>query len=68
MTRSPRSFAEMGVLASESVAANFEQRPQIALLEGHYREAVEIADEAETREGAAAPLVAARFVERVPVK
>ena len=26
ITRSPRSFAEMGVLASEAVAANFEQR------------------------------------------
>lgn len=68
MTRSPRSFAEMGVLASESVAANFEQRTQIALLEGHYREAVEIADEAEAREGVAAPLMEARFVERVALK
>ena len=34
ITRTQHSFAEMGVLASESVAANFEQRSQIAQLEG----------------------------------
>ncbi len=68
MTRSRRSFAEMGVLASESVAANFEQRAQTALLEAHYREAVEIADEAEARETAETPLIAQRFAERMPAK
>ncbi len=68
VTRSRNSFAEMGVLASESVAANFEQRTQIATLEGHYREAVEIASEAEARETAAPPVATPRFVESVPVK
>ncbi len=39
ITRTPHSFAEMGLLASESVVANFEQSSHIAQLEGHYREA-----------------------------
>jgi glycosyltransferase involved in cell wall biosynthesis len=68
MTRSRSSFAEMGVLASEFVAANFEQQAQIALLEGHYREAVGITEEAVARETLAKPLVAPRFAEQVPVK
>lgn len=68
MTRSRRSFAEMGVLASEFVAANFEQRAQTALLEAHYREAVEIAEEADARETMAQPLAARRFAERVPAE
>ncbi len=67
ITRSRRSFAEMGVLASESVAANFEQGAQIAALEGHYREAVEIAGEAEARETAVA-VPSTHFVESLPVK
>jgi hypothetical protein len=33
----------MGALASESVAANFEQREQIRQLEAHYDEAVALA-------------------------
>src|SRR6185503_18476736 len=49
ITRSQHSFAEMGVLASESVSTNFEQRSHIAQLEAHYREAMEIAQEAEAR-------------------
>ncbi len=68
MTRSPHSFGEMGVLASESVAINFEQCAQIAALESHYHEAVELAQIAEAHESAIAPVVAPRFVERVPVK
>ena len=68
MTRSPRTFAEMGVLASESVAAHFEQAAQIALLEAHYQEAAEIAEEAEARETADQPVVRQSFAERVPVK
>ena len=58
----------MGVLASESVAAHFEQRAHISRLEGHYREAVEIAAEAEAREASEHSVVARRFPERVPVK
>jgi hypothetical protein len=59
----------MGVLASESVAANFEQSVHIASLESQYREAVEIAEEAEARERPAASVLARSFQqERVPVK
>jgi len=65
ITRSPHSFAEMGVLASESVAAHFEQRIHISSLEAHYREAVEIAAEAEARDLSERPLVAQPFAERV---
>jgi colanic acid/amylovoran biosynthesis glycosyltransferase len=43
LVRSPNAFREMGALASESVAANFEQREQIRQLESHYDEAVELA-------------------------
>jgi hypothetical protein len=45
--RTPHSFAEMGVLASESICDHFEQRHHIAKLESHYREAIEIAREVE---------------------
>ena len=69
ITRAPYSFAEMGVLASESVAANFKQGSHIAQLEGHYREAVEMVQEAEARLQAKAPLVAPPFQqESVPAK
>ncbi|MEO6871005.1 MAG: glycosyltransferase [Chthoniobacterales bacterium] len=68
MTRSRHSFGEMGALASESVAANFEQRAQVAALEAHYREAVEIAREAEARETSEQPVLAPRFAERVAAK
>lgn len=68
ITRSRGSFAEMGVLASESVATNFEQQMQTELLESHYREAVEIAQEAEARETTAQPVTARRFAERAPAK
>jgi hypothetical protein len=69
ITRHPHSFAEMGVLASESVAAHFEQSRHIAQLEAHYREATEIADEAEAREAAGRPVIAPQFQpERVTAK
>jgi colanic acid/amylovoran biosynthesis glycosyltransferase len=68
ITRSPHSFGEMGVLASESVAANFEQHTHIARLEAHYREAVEIAAEAVAREPSERPLVARQFPEQVSAK
>jgi Glycosyltransferase len=43
LVRSPDAFREMGALASESVAANFEQREQIRQLESHYDEAIALA-------------------------
>ena len=68
ITRTRHSFSEMGVLASESVAVNFEQRIHIAALEASYREVVEIADEVEARVLPAAPLAPPFQQERVPVK
>lgn len=69
ITRAPYSFVEMGLLASESVGTNFEQSAHVAQLEAHYREAVEIAEEAEARGRARAPIVAPQFEqERVPAK
>jgi glycosyltransferase involved in cell wall biosynthesis len=43
LVRSPSAFREMGALASESVAANFEQREQIRQLESYYDEAIALA-------------------------
>jgi colanic acid/amylovoran biosynthesis glycosyltransferase len=70
VTRSPNFFSEMGVLASESVTANFEQGAHIAALESNYREAVEIAaEEMEARVQGPAPVLAAPFQqEEVPAK
>ncbi|HEY5036256.1 MAG TPA: glycosyltransferase [Chthoniobacterales bacterium] len=68
ITQSGEAFAEMGVLASESVAKDFEQGMQIANLERHYQEAVEIAEEADAREVAGQPVVAATFPESVAAK
>lgn len=70
ITSTPHSFAEMGVLASESIATHFEQRDHIAKLESHYREAIEIAREVEAGAGTApSPTVEVQFQpERVPAK
>jgi colanic acid/amylovoran biosynthesis glycosyltransferase len=70
VTRSPNFFSEMGVLASESVTANFEQSAHISALELNYQEAVEIAgEEMEARVGGAARVMAAPFQqEEVPAK
>ncbi len=69
ITRHPHSFAEMGVLASESVAAHFEQSRHVAQLEAHYQEAVEIADQAVARVRPPATVIAAPFQqEGVPAK
>ena len=68
ITRLPHTFGEMGLLASESVATHFEQRAQIAALESHYHEAVEIAHEAEARESSSVLGVAPKFAEQVPIK
>src|SRR5689334_11431186 len=43
LVRTPSAFREMGALASESVAANFEQREQIQQHEAHYDEAIALA-------------------------
>jgi hypothetical protein len=48
----------MGILASESVAANFEQRMQIAVLESQYREAADIVAEASMRAHPASQILA----------
>lgn len=69
ITRTQHSFGEMGILASESVAAQFEQRVHIAQLEAYYRESLEIAEAAEVRETSEHEMVASQFQqERVPVE
>ena len=70
ITSTPHSFAEMGVLASESIATHFEQRDHIAKLESHYREAIGIAREVEAGAATApSPTVEVQFqAERVPAK
>ncbi|HEY1582184.1 MAG TPA: glycosyltransferase [Chthoniobacterales bacterium] len=69
ITETLHTFAEMGVLASESVAAQFEQRDHIARLELHYREAIEIVQENEARARAGRSSVGVQFqAERVPAK
>ena len=66
--RSPMIFLEMGALASQSVAANFEQREQIRQLEAHYDEAIALAAATEPIPQAIAPVVEERFPEHVPVE
>jgi len=68
VVRSPLAFREMGALASESVAANFEQREQIRQLETHYDEAVALAGAEERVSHPAAPVIKERFPEQVPVE
>jgi hypothetical protein len=58
----------MGALASESVAANFEQREQIRQLEAHYDEAIALAGAEARVPQPDVEVVAERFAERVPVK
>lgn len=66
--RSPMLFLEMGALASQSVAANFEQREQIRQLEAHYDEAIALAAAAAPVPRTIAPVVEERFPEHVPVE
>ncbi|MEO5754665.1 MAG: glycosyltransferase [Chthoniobacterales bacterium] len=70
ITSTPNSFAEMGVLASESVAEHFEQGLHIARLEAHYQEAIELAaDKAVAPIRSEAPMIAPHFQqEGVPAK
>ncbi|MFL6537437.1 MAG: glycosyltransferase [Chthoniobacterales bacterium] len=68
MVSSPNVFREMGQLASEHVAAHFEQAAQIRNLESHYDEALAIA---EARAPVRVPqpvVVQRRFAEQVPAK
>jgi hypothetical protein len=58
----------MGALASESVAANFEQREQIRQLETHYDEAVALAGAEERIPQRETDIIAERFPERVSVE
>jgi colanic acid/amylovoran biosynthesis glycosyltransferase len=68
LVRSPFAFREMGALASESVAANFEQREQIRQLETHYDEAVALAGAEERIPQHETDIIAERFRERVSVE
>jgi len=66
--RSPMIFLEMGALASQTVAANFEQREQIRQLEAHYDEAIALAAAEMPIPQTTAPVVEERFPEHVPVE
>jgi glycosyltransferase involved in cell wall biosynthesis len=68
IVRSPLAFREMGALASESVAANFEQREQIRQLESHYDEAVALAGAEERVSHPAPEMIGGRFPEHVAAK
>src|SRR4051812_46252455 len=64
LVRSPVAFREMGAFASESVAANFEQREQIRQLEAHYDEAIALAPAEERVVAPQSEVIAARIPER----
>ena len=66
--RSAQAFREMGWLASESVAANFEQSEQIRQLESFYEEAIALTRAEEKETVAAHVPLPARFREHVPVE
>jgi colanic acid/amylovoran biosynthesis glycosyltransferase len=66
--RSVQTIREMGWLASESVAANFEQGEQIRQLESFYSEAIAMTHVEEKENVAAAEPLPAHFPEKVPVE
>ena len=68
IVRSPLAFREMGALASESVAANFEQREQIRQLETHYDEAVALGGAEERVSQPLPKAMPERFPEHVAAK
>ena len=68
IVRSPLAFREMGTLASESVAANFEQHEQIRQLEAHYDEAIALAGADERVPERKPALIAERFPQRATAK
>ncbi|MGI8889580.1 MAG: glycosyltransferase [Chthoniobacterales bacterium] len=68
ITADPYSFAEMGVLASESVCEQFEQSRHIAQLEAHYREAANMTEVASVPARAQAVVAAPFQPDGVPAK
>lgn len=68
IVRSPFAFREMGALASESVAADFEQRGQIRQLEAHYDEAISLAHAEEPVVHPAPAAIERRFPQHVPAE
>lgn len=63
----PKRCCEMGRLASESVAANFEQGEQIRQLESHYNEAIALTCRDEVSAPVAEP-IGAHLQEQAPAK
>lgn len=68
VARSRNAFREMGLLASEYVAANFEQTAQIRNLESYYSEALDIAAERRPVAQTSSARVTQPFAEQVSVK
>src|SRR5205814_7438303 len=68
LVRLPSAFREMGALASESVAANFEQREQIRQLESHYDEAIALAGADERVVAPEMEMMTGRVSERIGPK
>ena len=68
IARSRNAFREMGLLASEYVAANFEQTAQIRQLETFYTEALEFAGDRKPAAQPASTRVAQPFAQQVPAK
>ncbi len=66
--QSPNTFREMGKLASEHVAAHFEQGAQIRALESHYHEALKLAPVSERASNGAEAPGRPHLVERVPAE
>ncbi len=69
LVRSPNTFREMGQLASEHVAAHFEQSAQIRNLESHYDEAMELVSVEARAPAPPVPAAVRRsFIEHAPAK
>lgn len=68
IVRSPNTFREMGQLASEHVAAHFEQAAQIRNLESHYDEALALAEQTAPARAPEPARLRTQFAEQVPAK
>lgn len=68
MTQSRDTFREMGLAASQTVAANFEQTSQVRQLEAHYEEATAMAQGTEPFRARAENRVPKTFPEHAPAK
>jgi len=68
MARTRDTFREMGLEASRTVAANFEQTTQVRQLEAHYDEAIALAERAESFRTRTGDRAARRFPEHAPAK